>query len=288
MLTQVILISAALLAVPHQVQVKSSQAAEDVAKAGEARGGTDASVTSFLDEAQSHLYDVESAGMRSLEFQASIEVDMGPMGGKMEIGVVKVAWNRGTDPDYDVSLSDNLPPQYAQDPTMAQSMLAQKADQLFSYSRNRPFEALLRSFDAKLEGAKDGLVHVLFTPKAELAGMEAPDVSWYFGEDGLPAKQVVEMEQEAMGQKFEMTVTSVHKWRPAAGEDGALLLDRVETTTDMGMMAISQNTSFDYTKAGDIHVLSGYTEEVEQMGMKSSTTVKFDNLMVNGTAVVGS
>jgi hypothetical protein len=235
---------------------------------------TPENVRSFLSEAQSHLYDPQAAGLKSLAFDMDIDLPQ-PMG---HVGAVHVTWAAGQPAQTVFTAAEglNLPPQVPQEMIEAQSNAT--AQQLLGGMLNRTIASLLDEGVATMAGVQEGLVAVShYLPAAAAQGVTSQ--IYLFDEDGKLQKSTTVVKQQGMT----INVVQNYSWKPA-GEGTALLVAEAQSVeADFGIMKQSSNASFTYTQVGAI-VLPTRIATSSKGPMSGDQIMAARNLVVNGEA----
>jgi hypothetical protein len=237
---------------------------------------TSESVLAFLKEAEARLYDPQSAGLSSLEFDLALEH---PQAGKL--GSAHVTWSTTAGVAVDVSAAEGSPVPAA----VAEGLGQQMGSQMIGAMLNRPITPMLESGVAWMNGVEDGLVKVAFR-NAEAASQGIKEQSLYFDDDGMLQRMLVVQEVQGTSVRISQTFA----WRPVAeGSDRCVAAGQhSDTTVDtpMGPMKVPGDTTFTYITVGEI-VLPGsisITQSVPVQGAVTQT-ITATNLKVNGQAV---
>jgi hypothetical protein len=239
---------------------------------------TPENVRKFLQEAESHLYDPQAAGLSSMEFDVAIDhPTAGPLGN------AHVTWTATGGVDVQVTPAEGakLPE------SMVQGIGQQFGVQLLGAMLNKPITPMLEGSVASMGGVEDGLVKVAFHNAAAMAqGLK--EQSLFFDDAGL--LQRMKVVQEVQGTK--LSINQSFQWRPVAeGKDVYVASSQhSETTaeTPMGPMKIPGDTSFTYVTVGEIVLPTSIatSQEVPVQG-KVTQTLAATHLKVNGQAVGG-
>jgi hypothetical protein len=234
-------------------------------------------VSEFLEAVRGQLYDIQGAGLESLLFALPVTTPHPSTGESMSLGSVSVEWTVGAEPQFSVSVADDLPESMSSMTEMLESQLEGQGQQVLGYIRNDLFVILLEAYDASLEGTEDGLERVHFEPKQpEVPGQ--PPIDWYF-RDQIPVLFKLSIEQVNVEMSFE------HVWRPVSETDDSLVLQALKVTQDTGYAKVEATTTFDYVWSDGLLVLSGYLEEVSQPDAAPFLNeLRLEGVQVNGAS----
>src|SRR5262245_50886956 len=94
---------------PRVVCVLLSAALLQASSDGQASAAHPDSVSSILAQAQARLYDLQSAGLERLTFSLPVSAPEPAGTGSIELGSVRVSWEKGREPSYIATLADDLP-----------------------------------------------------------------------------------------------------------------------------------------------------------------------------------
>jgi len=228
-------------------------------------------VRTFLNEAQSRLYDPQAAGLKSLAFD--VDVDVPKLG---RLGTVHVTWEAGQDAQTHFTAADNpsLPP--GMPPGMLEAQSNATAQQLLGGMLNRTIGSLLDEGVATMAGVQDGLVAVShYHPAAAAQGVKSQ--LYFFDDDSRLMKSTTVIEQQGMT----VNITQSYAWKPAAEGSELLVADSQSVEADFGMMKQSSHAAFTYMKVGTI-VLPIRIETSSKGPMSGEQVMAAKNLVVNG------
>jgi hypothetical protein len=239
---------------------------------------TPENVRKFLVDAEAHLYDPQTAGLSSIEFDVAIDH---PQYGSL--GSAHVTWSTSGTANVVVT-----PAQDARLPAQLVELVGQQiGTQLLGAMLNKPITPLLKDSVASMGGVDAGLVKVSFHNEAAMAqGLK--EQSLFFDDEGM--LQRMHVVQDMQGTK--VSTDQSFQWRPVAeGKELYVAASQhSETTaeTPMGPMKIPGDTSFTYVTVGEIVLPTSIatSQEVPVQG-KVTQTLAATNLKVNGQPVGG-
>jgi len=261
------------VAVPAQ-DPPVAPATQDVAPAAPAvPAETPESVRTYLTEAQSHLYDPQAAGLKSLAFDVDIEM---PQIG--HLGVVHVTWNAGeaAKTDFKADETSPLPPGAPAGMIEAQSNAT--AQQLLGGMLNRSIASLLDEGVATMAGVQENLVAVSHHhPAAEAQGVKSQ--IYLFDDDGRLKKSNTEVEQQGMT----INIAQTYSWKPATEGSELLVADAQTVEAKFGPMTQTSQATFSYMQIGAI-VLPVRISTSSKGPMSGEQVIAASNLVVNGQA----
>jgi hypothetical protein len=232
---------------------------------------TSDSVTTYLKDAESQLYDPQAAGLRSLEFDLPVE-----MPGVGLLGQVHVTWVGGGQTTMTVTpaepLPANVPAEYVE------PMAQQAGTEVINTMLNRPISMLLQNGVATAAGVEDGLVKFDFdAPDARAAGVEKQ--SYLFDDDGILRRSVTLAKMSGMS----VTATQHYNWKPVSADSPLLLAESQSVEADMGIMVQKIKIDFAYTTIDGVIVASQIQQTSEMpMGGTQRQVLAVTNLVVNG------
>jgi hypothetical protein len=235
---------------------------------------TPAKVREFLTDAQSHLYDPQAAGLKSLAFD--VDVDHPMLG---DLGTVHATWESGKEAEMvftakpDVSLPPGVSPMQIELQSKAQ------AQQLLGGMLNRTIASLLDEGVASMAGVQDELVGVKYDHPM-MASQGVKSQMFFFDDEGQLKKSTTEIEQQGMTIKMVQN----YKWKPAAEGTELLVADTQAVEMDFGMMKQSSSAVFTYSQAGAI-VLPVKIATSSKGPMGGEQVLMARNLVVNGQTV---
>lgn len=236
---------------------------------------TSAKVREFLTSAQSHLYDPQAAGLKSLAFDVDIAMPA-PLG---QLGTVHVTWNSGQDAEtaFTATPGKTLPAGVSEGMIEGQSKA--QAQQLLGGMLNRSIASLLDQGVAAMVGVQEELVAVRYDhPMAAAQGVKSQ--MFFFDDEGQLKKSTTEMEQQGMTIKMVQT----YNWKPAAEGTDLLVADSQAVEMDFGIMKQSSSAAFTYAQVGTI-VLPVMIATSSKGPMGGEQVLAARNLVVNGEPV---
>ncbi|MBM3984287.1 MAG: hypothetical protein FJ296_01130 [Planctomycetes bacterium] len=261
--------------------LQDAPAAEPAAAAPAVPTETSEGVRAFLQEAESHLYDPQAAGLSSLEFDVAVEI---PNVGVL--GTAHVSWSTTGPAAVSVARDAAVVAPPGLPEGMADDVGRQIGLQLLGAMLNKPITPMLENSVAYMDGVEDGLVKVrLHTIGMSEQGIEEQAI--YFNDDGVLQRLSVKARVDSpMGGKMDVSQSQTFTWRPAS--EGAVLLvaDAQASVVDMGFMKSTGSTSFRYTDVGGILLLTSMTmtQPMPMMPEPVVQTLAATNLKVNGAA----
>jgi len=251
------------------------------AAAGAAPAETTPEVRTFLTDAEKLLYDPQAAGLKSVAFDATVDVpNLGP------VGSVHVSWAEGADTvvafekDSAAQLPPGVPPELL---TLSGEQFGRDfLDQLL----NRPISPLLQDSLAKMEPPQDGLVCISIAREAERQ-QRIKEHNLLFDEDGLLQKSKLVVDTEGSGMPFStLPITETYSWKPSAPGSELLVLDIRSGEQDYGMIGKEKTTTnFSYTVVDSLVLLTGMSVDSERpamLGGRDQRQFTLRNLVVNG------
>jgi hypothetical protein len=264
--------------------VPAAQEAAPPAVAAETPTETPQSVRDFLTEAQSHLYDPQAAGLKSLAFDLDADLSMLELG---VVGVVHVSWAAGQEAQAAFTPVEglSLPPPLSTEMVGAQCEV--QAEQLLASMLNRPIASLLDAGVLTMAGVQDGLVAVKHdNPAAAQKGVKSQ--LYLFDEDGLLKKTTAEIEQQGPMGKMSVKMVQTFTWKPAEGSE-LLVADTQTMQMDLGMLGTqSGDVRYEYLQLAGVIVpvrMASTTKLPAMAGGKELKQVaEARNLVVNGEA----
>jgi hypothetical protein len=261
------------VAVPAQ-DPPVAPATQDAAPAAPAvPAETPENVRTYLTEAQSHLYDPQAAGLKSLAFDVDIEM---PQIG--HLGVVHVTWAAGEAAKTDFKADEAAPLPPGAPAGMIEAQSNATAQQLLGGMLNRSIASLLDEGVATMAGVQENLVAVSHHhPAAEAQGVKSQ--IYLFDDDGRLKKSNTEVEQQGMT----INIAQTYSWKPATEGSELLVADAQTVEAKFGPMTQTSQATFSYTQVGAI-VLPVRIATSSKGPMSGEQVIAASNLVVNGEA----
>jgi len=287
MLTTLLVLAATALAqdgaAPPVAPAPAAPAQDAPAAQGPAPAVTSPEVRSFLTDAEKQLYDPQAAGLKTVEFDATVEMPkLGP------VGSVHVTWAAGGEPTISFVRDEaaELPPNV---PGELVSMSGEQFGRDFlDQMLNRPITPMLRDGTAAMCSPQDGMVRISIASATEQQ-QRIKEHSLFFNEDGLLQKSKMVVDTAGSGMPFEtLPITEVYTWKATGSSGDALVADVRSGEQDYGMFGKEKTTTtFSYTTVGDLVVLTGMAVDSDRpamLGGREQRQVALRNLVVNGKA----
>lgn len=241
---------------------------------GAAPTETSAKVREFLTSAQSHLYDPQAAGLKSLAFDVDIE---NPMLG--DLGTVHVTWESGKPAETVFTAKPDMTLPAGVTPALIEGQAKSQSQQLLGGMLNRTIGSLLDEGTASMVGVQDGMVGVKHDHPV-MASQGVKSQMYFFDDEGQLKKSTTEMEQQGMTIKMVQT----YNWKPATEGTDLLIVDTQAVEMDFGIMKQSGSAAFTYAQVGPI-VLPVKVTSSTNGPMGGEQVLAARNLVVNGEPV---
>ncbi|RKY20781.1 MAG: hypothetical protein DRQ55_06485 [Planctomycetota bacterium] len=275
----------------------------------EGSAATTDTVRTFLQQAEAALYNPTGDGLQTLSFVVPITFPrdqlnemMAPSGQKLPEGTPEtlrlahssVTWEADGSPQLSGSVSDDFPPALAMMRAQIQGSLDRMGKQVLAVALNKmvEFGPLLENFDAAFDGAEGDDLRVLFTRKPGTVATVIPadSIVWLFDQDdNLPVGSQMSFSQKGPMGEMTMDLKTRFEWKPARGDDGALILSAMSATNSFGAMTMKQRTVYRHAEQQGVIMLTGYSETVSQEGPMAAPAdmtkqVELEGLSVNSGA----
>ncbi len=247
----------------------------------DAQAETAPEVRDFMLDSEKLLYDPQAAGLKSVEFDAAVEVpNLGP------VGSVHVSWADGANTtvvfakDPAVQIPPGIPPELL---TLSGEEFGRDfLDQML----NRRISPLLQESLAKMEPPQNGMVCISVAREAERA-QRIKEHTIFFDEDGVLKVSKLLMDTQGMGVPFStLPITETYTWKPVGPGSELLVLEMRQGEQDYGALGKEKTTTtFDYTVVDNMALVTGMTIESERpamMGGRTRHQATLRGLVVNG------
>lgn len=257
---------------------------------------TDDAVHAFIDRADSRLYRAERAGLAGLSFQIPFELPLpmvqplaqqlgvtlsGDAGEQVYFGEIAVSWSLGTAPRIEFDEATDLQPELVPLVALLEQEYQGRAITALNLAlcKNADVHQLLTDFQGELIEDDDGLDQVVFTPRASDFPLPISRLVWFFDQDGVPVKTIMESQQADPSGTITVKRTQTNHWRPASDDTDALVLDWAHTIQDAGPLGtVTSEISFEYGTFDGILLSTGFTETTEAQDMSFVSEVRLANI----------
>lgn len=273
MLFSTLLLMCVTVPVQDPPAAPATQDAAPASAAAAVPAETPENVRTYLTEAQSHLYDPQAAGLKSLAFD--VEIDMPQIG---HLGVVHVTWNAGESAKTEFKADESAALPAGAPPGMIEAQSNATAQQLLGGMLNRSIASLLDEGVATMAGVQENLVAVSHHhPAAEAQGVKSQ--VYLFDDEGRLKKSTTEVEQQGMTIK----IAQNYSWKPATEGSELLVADAQTVEAKFGPMTQTSQATFTYVQVGPI-VLPVRIATSSKGPMSGEQVIAATNLVVNGQA----